>query len=354
MIKNLSPSRASQYKTCPLQFKFANIDKIKEPTNEVQAKGTLIHEALEKMYNLPQNQRPELISQKELTNELKIIKQSVNGSGPKSMQLHDIFREIFVNKRSADQYSELFKEIDLQKFGRDSKILLTQYLSIENPRNVYSIENERWVRGSLDDLNLRGILDRMDEDEDGNLIIVDYKSGKAPSAKYKEPRFFAMKLYALLIKNELGVIPKELKLIYLQNSTIHSLSVTDEMLKEAEEEILSIWKDIKNSFTENSFPPKKNALCENWCYYKPICPLFNENPPNTDNLKNINEEIEILEKELEPFEMFKDINKIPESTPLMSDIDNIDELRSKKIELEDQRNEIMETIELLLRKQASS
>jgi hypothetical protein len=111
---------------------------------------------------------------------------------------------------------------------------------------------------------------------------------------------------------------------------------------------------MKNSFTENSFPPTKNALCENWCYYKPICPLFNENPPNTDNLKNINEEIEILEKELEPFEMFKDINKIPESTPLMSDIDNINELRSKKIELEDQRNEIMESIELLLRKQASS
>ena len=38
MIKNLSPSRASQFKTCPKQFKFANIDKLKEPTNEVQAK----------------------------------------------------------------------------------------------------------------------------------------------------------------------------------------------------------------------------------------------------------------------------------------------------------------------------
>ena len=39
MIKNLSPSRASQFKTCPKQFKFANIDKIKEPTTEVQAKA---------------------------------------------------------------------------------------------------------------------------------------------------------------------------------------------------------------------------------------------------------------------------------------------------------------------------
>ena len=141
-----------------------------------------------------------------------------------------------------------------------------------------------------------------------------------------------------------------MKLIYLQNSTIHSLVVTEEMLNEAEEEILTIWKDIKISFTENSFPAKKNALCENWCYYKPICPLFNENPPNTDNLKNINEEIQILENELEPFEMFNDIDEVPENAPLMRDKDSIDELMSKKIELEEQRNEIMETIELLLRK----
>ena len=53
MIKNLSPSRASQFKTCPKQFKFANVDKIKEPTTEVQAKGTTVHQALEDLYDLP-------------------------------------------------------------------------------------------------------------------------------------------------------------------------------------------------------------------------------------------------------------------------------------------------------------
>ena len=36
MIKNLSPSRASQFKTCPKQFKFANVYKLKEPTNVIQ------------------------------------------------------------------------------------------------------------------------------------------------------------------------------------------------------------------------------------------------------------------------------------------------------------------------------
>ena len=57
MIKNLSPSRASQYKTCPKQFEFANVIKIKEPTNEVQAKGTTVHTALENLYDMKPDKR---------------------------------------------------------------------------------------------------------------------------------------------------------------------------------------------------------------------------------------------------------------------------------------------------------
>ena len=57
MIKNLSPSRASQFKTCPKQFKFSNVDKLKEPTNEVQAKGTTVHQALEDLFDLPKEER---------------------------------------------------------------------------------------------------------------------------------------------------------------------------------------------------------------------------------------------------------------------------------------------------------
>ena len=62
----------------------------------------------------------------------------------------------------------------------DKKVLnlLHNYLKLENPQKLEPLEQERWVRGSIEDLNLRGILDRMDEDKDGNLIIVDYKSGK--------------------------------------------------------------------------------------------------------------------------------------------------------------------------------
>ena len=324
MIKNLSPSRASQFKTCPKQFKFSNVDKIKEPTNLVQAKGTTVHQALEDLYDLPNDQRtPEV--------------------------LYDLFRKAWSNVRGNDEHVNLFDSIeDEREWGQEGLNLLHNYLKLEDPQKLEPLEQERWVRGSIEDLNLRGILDRMDEDKDGNLIIVDYKSGKAPMAKYKEPRFFALKLYALLIRDDIGVTPKELKLIYLKNSTIHTLKIDDTMLDEAKVEILSIWQDIKNAFENNEFPATKNALCKDWCYYKPICPLFNKEAPSTDKLREIVEKIAEINETLDALEMFENQDELPDSSPLKNI--NINELKEEIFSLEGEKERILTNINSLLGK----
>ncbi len=356
MIKNLSPSRASQFKTCPKQFKFSNIDKIKEPTNEVQAKGTLVHEALEELYKLDVKDRPDEIKQEEVFSEINIIEKTERDSGDKSKILHDIFRKIFTEKRNSEEYYELFNsdDIDIKKFGKDALKLLTNYLTLENPKKIKALEVERWVRGPIEDLNLRGILDRIDRDKDGNLIIVDYKSGKAPDPKYKDDSFFAMKLYALLIRDELGEIPKELKLIYLKNSTVRYYEVDENTLNNVREEILEIWKNIKFAYESNEFPPIKNPLCKNWCYYKPICPEFNENPPDTDKLASIENEISITKKKLEEIDIIENPENIPKKSPLHNIDKEINELKEKIEKLTSEKKLILEVIDNLLRKQSSS
>ena len=327
MIKNLSPSRASQFKTCPKQFKFANVDKIKEPTTEVQAKGTTVHQALEDLYDLPKEERtPE--------------------------NLYNLFRSAWTKVRNDDEHVNLFQNVEEEKeWGVDALNLLSNYLTLENPEEIEPLEKERWVRGSIEDLNLRGILDRMDRDKDGNLIIIDYKSGKAPAAKYKEPRFFAMKLYALLIKDELGEMPKELKLIYLKNSTIHTMQVGEETLTNAKEEILEIWGNIKKAYKDNNFPAIKNTLCD-WCYYKPICPEYNNEAPDTDELHKINSKIIQLKESIEALNMIKNPDDIPENSPLK----NLDtEKINKEIEnLDESKLPILERIEKILGEQTSS
>ena len=187
----------------------------------------------------------------------------------------------------------------------------------------------------------------MDSDKDGNLIILDYKSGKAPSAKYKEPRFFALKIYALLIEQETGKIPAELKLIYLKNSTVHTLKVTPEMLLEVRHEVLEIWNDIKVSFENENFPAIKNTLCD-WCYYKPICPVYNQNPPDTDKLKEITIKSEDIKDSIDALSMIHN----PDSLPPSSDLYGLDEsqLKKQKKELDDERNDLIIDFQEILRK----
>ena len=187
----------------------------------------------------------------------------------------------------------------------------------------------------------------MDRNDKGELIIVDYKSGKAPNAKYKEPRFFALKLYALLIKNEIGETPAELKLIYLQNSTIHTMKVDEEMLKNAEKEILKIWNDIKVAFESNNFPTIKNTLCD-WCYYKPICPEFNKNAPSTVELENCNEKIDEINETLEAINLVGGLDNLPDNSPLKNT--NLDEINKNLEELNITKNKIVKDIEEFLRK----
>ena len=322
MIKNLSPSRASQFKTCPQQFKFANVDKLKEPTNEVQAKGTAVHQALEDLFELPKEDRD-------------------------TEKLHNLFRAAWTKVRRTDEHHNLFSSVDEEReWGVDGLKLLNNYMSMEDPKSFDPLERERWVRGTIEDLNLRGILDRMDRNQNGELIIVDYKSGKAPAEKYKEPRFFALKLYALLIRDELGITPIELKLIYLKNSTIHTLKVDNKMLDEVKIEILDIWSDIKLAFEENNFPATKNALCKNWCYYKPICPVFNDNAPSTEELRKINEAISELQEEIMVLDMFKNDKDIPKESPISNSDRNI--IQNKIFELEKDKELIEKEIVDLL------
>jgi len=322
MIKNLSPSRASQFKTCPKQFKFANIDKIKEPTTEVQAKGTTVHQALEDLFDLKPDER-------------------------NTEKLHNLFREAWTKVRGNDEHHNLFSSVEEEReWGLDGLKLLNNYMSIEDPTSFEPLERERWVRGSIEDLNLRGILDRMDRNNKGELVIVDYKSGKAPLAKYKEPRFFALKLYALLIQKELGEMPSELKLIYLKNSTIHTLKVTQDSLDQVKIEVLEIWNNIKKAFESNEFPATKNTLCD-WCYYKPICPVFNENAPDTEKLKEINEELIDIKEQIEALDMFENIDELPDKSELASL--NINELEEKYQKLDIVRAEMEESIQKLLR-----
>src|SRR3954462_2778339 len=54
---SLSPSRAADFKTCPLLYRFRTIDRLPEKKSRAAVRGTLVHAVLEKLYDLPAAQR---------------------------------------------------------------------------------------------------------------------------------------------------------------------------------------------------------------------------------------------------------------------------------------------------------
>src|SRR3954447_2308713 len=54
---SLSPSRAADFKSCPLLYRFRTIDRLPEKKSRAAVRGTLVHAVLEKLYDLPPSRR---------------------------------------------------------------------------------------------------------------------------------------------------------------------------------------------------------------------------------------------------------------------------------------------------------
>ena len=60
VLGSLSPSRASDFMTCPLRYRFRVIDRLPEPPSPAATRGTLVHAVLERLFDLPpRNRTPE-------------------------------------------------------------------------------------------------------------------------------------------------------------------------------------------------------------------------------------------------------------------------------------------------------
>jgi putative RecB family exonuclease len=247
-LETLSPSRASDFKTCPQLFKFRAIDRLPEPTTVYQARGTTAHLALQRLFDLPAVGRtPEV--------------------------LFDLFRDAWAEVRMGE-YEGLFETVEEERaWGIESLALLANYFSIEDPTSFDPIDRELDMLEDLEGITIRGILDRMEETPDGRLVITDYKTGKAPPERYALPAFFALKIYALLIRRKTGRTPDEIQLIYLNGPTVYRIPVNDGQLEAMDRQLRALWSAIDKAIDQEHFPPRVSRLCD-WCSFQSICPAW--------------------------------------------------------------------------------
>src|SRR6476469_5018494 len=57
VVGSLSPSRAGDFMTCPLLFRFRTIDRLPQTPSPAATRGTVVHAVLERLFDLPAAER---------------------------------------------------------------------------------------------------------------------------------------------------------------------------------------------------------------------------------------------------------------------------------------------------------
>jgi putative RecB family exonuclease len=254
----LSPSRASDFKQCPLLYRFRAIDRLPEPTSAAQLRGSVVHAALEQLYALPASER--------------LPDSAISLVGPAWDRVLAAEPEL-VASISGEQRTALLDE---------ARALLSGYYRLEDPTRFDPQSCEQRIEVELSDGTLlRGFIDRIDVAATGELRVVDYKTGKAPPEAWALAEFkamFQMKFYAVALLRSRGVLATRLRLLYLADGQILDYSPDLDELLRFEKTLIAIWRAIQTAGATGDFRPNPSRLCD-WCAHQSRCPAFGGTPP---------------------------------------------------------------------------
>ena len=230
----LSKSKVNSYLKCPLEFKFQYIDEIEVPENKYMALGSDVHLIAEKFTEKFGDDICDIDTYNEL---LKIA--------------HDLDMEYDLTAH-IDNLSTFFDE-----------------MFVENDYSLFS--NEEYL---LDEENrFSGICDIILENENNELVVIDYKTGRSSSfSKYR----LELCYYKLLVENVYNRKVSAVGIFFTKNGKLRLLDVCDEdnkrkylnqnEINEAVDTLRKVRKDINNGI----FPRRRQFLCK-YCTYSDLC-----------------------------------------------------------------------------------
>jgi len=260
MLERFSHSGIQSYKKCPAQFKLRYVDHIRKNDEGIEAfLGIRVHETLEYLYNQVKN------GVVPLADELLKVHRSLWKE-----KWHDRIAIVYQNKTPRDYF--YLGEKCIARFYR-------QHYPFE--QNV--IANEYEMTFQLDnDMNytIKGIIDRVDHDGEGNWEIHDYKTSKRALSQKDADNDHQLALYQIGLMSEVGDI-KSVKLIwhFLQTGVKVESKRTPDALRSLIKKTKSSIDEIQSKIRHGGdFPAKESILC-NWCYYWEECPAKSETNP---------------------------------------------------------------------------
>jgi putative RecB family exonuclease len=258
VLGSLSPSRAADFKTCPLLYRFRCIDRLPEAPSRAASRGTLVHSVLESLFDLPAAAR---------------TVEAARGMLPEAWQ------QLRAERPDVDSlFPDDADGSELANWLDSAAALLGNYFALEDPSRLEPAAREEHVEVVTDGVRLRGYVDRIDISPAGDLRVVDYKTGATPREAFEGKALFQMKFYALVLWRTRGVVPRQLRLMYLADTDTLSYTPDADELVRFERTLMAIWAAISRAMQTGDFRPSPSRLCD-WCDHKALCPAFGGTPP---------------------------------------------------------------------------
>jgi putative RecB family exonuclease len=252
--RTLSPSKVSSFRDCALAFRFNSIEHLPDLPTIWTVRGTFVHTVLEGLFwRHEQGRRTPEAARAELDRAWL------------DLQTDPDYLTLALTPTQAEQ------------FRSEAEALVANYFALEDPDEVTPVGIELMLEARLGSMRLRGILDRLDRTADGELVVIDYKTGRAPSPAYEQGKLIGVHIYALLCQEVLGRRPIQVKLLHLKEPVAITAEPSEQAIRGQRVKTLAVWSAIERACRDEDFRPRTSPLCR-FCRFQDFCPAYGGNP----------------------------------------------------------------------------
>lgn len=241
------------FEICPLQYKFAHILKIPVKGRATFSFGKTIHTTLQKFC--------ELIKTRNAHEQKNLFGSMVQSVEPLPVSLQEL-NTLYDTSWIDDWFTD---EAQKKEYYEKGKTLLRLFYgaACENPPRPRYIEQAFHLK--IDGYTLKGVIDRVDEQSDGTLEIIDYKTGASKEIeKIDTEQLYIYQLAATEVFHEK---PGLLTYYYVEDGKKVSFLGNSEDLEKMKNRIRAQIEEMKTS----SFPATPSKQICHSCDFKDIC-----------------------------------------------------------------------------------
>jgi DNA helicase-2/ATP-dependent DNA helicase PcrA len=185
-----SASALNTYDNCPLHYKFTYVLKVPSASKMSFNLGSLIHDVI-----------------------YQLTLRELEGIPPSEGKAFELLERMWSSAGFSSKQEEVEKRVEAEQ-------LLTTYIEwiLENENEVVGTEVEFLF--PLKGRNVKGFIDRLERTNDGQYVVVDFKTGSSMESKKTILDNIQMNVYCLAVQNKFGQLPARCSLLYLKKRRI--------------------------------------------------------------------------------------------------------------------------------------